>query len=105
MQGQICDFLRPQLAMNRFLPPSGHTDSHTLDTYIWGEGRGSDIRSTYLQVSMPTSVFYPWIRDPGVREEKNQDQNRISFVCHTFVLNMCSSPPPPQKKAPQLLTM
>jgi hypothetical protein len=37
MQGQICDILRPQLAMNRFLPP-GDTDSHTLDTNIWGEG-------------------------------------------------------------------
>ncbi len=33
MQGQICDILRPQLAMNRF--------EH----------------STYLQVSMPTSVY------------------------------------------------
>ncbi len=32
--------------MNRFLP-LGHTDSHTLDTYMWGGGggRGSDIRS------------------------------------------------------------
>ncbi len=36
VQGQICDILRPQLAINRFCP-SGHTDSHTLDTYIWGE--------------------------------------------------------------------
>jgi hypothetical protein len=35
----------PQLAMNCFLPLLA-TDSHTLDTYIWGEGRGdSDIRS------------------------------------------------------------
>ncbi len=38
VQGQIYDILRPQLAMNRFLPLLA-TDSH----------------STYLQVSMPTS--------------------------------------------------
>ncbi len=46
MQGKICDILRPQLVMNRFLP-FGHTDAHTLYTYIWGEGAcgGSDIRS------------------------------------------------------------
>ncbi len=42
VQGQICDILRPQLAMNRFLnpAPSGYTDSHTLDTYMGG-GRGA----------------------------------------------------------------
>ncbi len=39
VQGQICDILRPQLAMNASCP-SGHTDSHTLDTYIWGGGGG-----------------------------------------------------------------
>ncbi len=46
VQGQICDILRPQLAMNRFLP-LWPTDSHTLDTYMRGEGAwgGSDIRS------------------------------------------------------------
>ncbi len=28
--------------------PSGHTDSHTLDTYIWGgRGGGSDVRSMW----------------------------------------------------------
>ncbi len=37
MQGQICDILTP--ASYESLPaPSGHTDSHILDTYIWGGG-------------------------------------------------------------------
>ena len=40
MQGQICDILRPQLAMNRFLPLLD-THSHTLDTYIWKGGQGA----------------------------------------------------------------
>ncbi len=45
MQGQICDILSP--ASYEFLPTlSGHTDSHTLDTYVWGGGRGgTDLRS------------------------------------------------------------
>jgi hypothetical protein len=45
VQGQICDILTP--ASYESLPaPSGHADSHTLDTYIWGWGEGgSDIRS------------------------------------------------------------
>jgi hypothetical protein len=35
--GQICAILTP--ARYEPLPaPSGHTDSHTLDTYIWGGG-------------------------------------------------------------------
>ena len=35
MQGQICDILTP--ASYESLPaPSGHTDSHTLDPYVWG---------------------------------------------------------------------
>jgi hypothetical protein len=38
VQGQICDILRPPLAMNRFLPLLA-TDSHTLDTHI-GVGAG-----------------------------------------------------------------
>ncbi len=34
VQGQICDILTP--ASYESVPaPSGHTDSHTLDTYIW----------------------------------------------------------------------
>ncbi len=37
VQGQICDILRSQLSMNRFLPLLA-TDSHTLYTYIWGGG-------------------------------------------------------------------
>jgi hypothetical protein len=45
VQGQICDILRPQLARTASCP-SGHTDSHTLDSYIWGGGGGGpDIRS------------------------------------------------------------
>jgi hypothetical protein len=44
VQGQICDILTP--ASYESLPaPFGHTDSHTLDTYIWGGRGGSDIRS------------------------------------------------------------
>ncbi len=38
----------PDLTSYEPLPaPSGHTDSHNLDTYIWGEvaWEGSDIRS------------------------------------------------------------
>jgi hypothetical protein len=39
VQGQICHILTP--ASYEPLPaPSGHTDSHSLDTYIWGGGRG-----------------------------------------------------------------
>ncbi len=38
VQGQICDILRPQLAIAIASCPSGHTDSYTLDTYIRGEG-------------------------------------------------------------------
>ncbi len=41
VQGQICDILTP--ASYELLPaPSGHTDSHPLDTYIWGGGGGGD---------------------------------------------------------------
>ncbi len=39
VQGQICDILTP--ASYKSLPaPSGHTDSHTLDTCICGGGGG-----------------------------------------------------------------
>ncbi len=45
VQGQICDILRPQQLWIASCP-SGHTDSRTLYTYIWGGGGGgSDIRS------------------------------------------------------------
>jgi hypothetical protein len=37
VQGQICDILT-QASYESL--PVGHTDSHTLDTYIWGRGRG-----------------------------------------------------------------
>ncbi len=46
LQGQICDILRPQLAMNRFLPLWPHRFPHSgylhLGGGAWG---GSDIRS------------------------------------------------------------
>ncbi len=46
MQGQICDILRPQLAMNPFLPLWPHRFPHfgyiNLGGGAWG---GSDIRS------------------------------------------------------------
>ncbi len=46
MQGQICDILRPQLAMNRFLPLWPNRFSHFVYIHL-GEGAwgGSDIRS------------------------------------------------------------
>jgi hypothetical protein len=51
-QGQICHILTP--ASYELLPaPSGRTDSHTLDTYIWGGG--SDIRSMWIDASL---VFF-----------------------------------------------
>ncbi len=61
VQGQICDILRP--ASYESLPvASGHTDSHTLDTYICGGGQGGALifwidveHLIYLQVSMPPS--------------------------------------------------
>ncbi len=44
VQGQICGILTP--ASYESLPvPSGHTDSRTLDTHIWGGRGGSGIRS------------------------------------------------------------
>ncbi len=59
MQGQICDILT-QASYVSLPAPSGHTDSHTLDAYIWGGGGlwyEIDVEhSTYLQVSMPTSA-------------------------------------------------
>jgi hypothetical protein len=52
VQGQICDILRPQLAMNRFLPLLLATQIPTLWIHTSGGGRwggggggGSDIRS------------------------------------------------------------
>jgi hypothetical protein len=60
VQGQICDILRPQLAMNRVLP--------LLATQIDVE------HSTYLQVSMPTSgdilpvTYEPDGHDPDVED-------------------------------------
>jgi hypothetical protein len=46
VQGQICDILRPKLAMNRFLPLWPYISSHfgyiNLGGRAWG---GSDIRS------------------------------------------------------------
>jgi hypothetical protein len=39
VQGQICNILRPQLAMNRFLPLWPHRFPHFIYIlYIWGEG-------------------------------------------------------------------
>ncbi len=48
MQGQICDILRPQLAMNRFLPLWPHRFQHFGYIHLEGGGvggGGSDIRS------------------------------------------------------------
>jgi hypothetical protein len=45
VQGQICDILRPQLAMNRFLPLWPHRFPHF--GYIHLGGGGSDIRSMW----------------------------------------------------------
>jgi hypothetical protein len=46
VQGQICDILRPQLAMNRFLPLYPHRFPHFGYINLGGGGvGGSDIRS------------------------------------------------------------
>ncbi len=47
VQGQICDILRPQLAMNRFLPLWPHRFPHFENIHLGegGGGGGSDIRS------------------------------------------------------------
>ncbi len=46
VQGQICDILRPQLAMNRFLTLWPHRFPHFGYINVWGGGvGGSDIRS------------------------------------------------------------
>jgi hypothetical protein len=46
VQGQICDILRPQLAMNRFLPLWPHRFTHFVYIHLGGGGvGGSDIRS------------------------------------------------------------
>ncbi len=39
VQGQICDNLTPD-SYESLPAPSGHTDSHTLDSYIWARGLG-----------------------------------------------------------------
>ncbi len=59
VQGQICDILRPQLAMNRFLSLWPHRFPYFGFIQLGG-GRGEALildveHSTYLQVSMPTS--------------------------------------------------
>ncbi len=40
MQGQICDILRPQLAMNHFLPLWPHRFLHFIYTHLGGGGVG-----------------------------------------------------------------
>ncbi len=40
VQGQICDILRPQLAMNRFLPLWPHRFPHFGYFHLGGEGVG-----------------------------------------------------------------
>ncbi len=45
VQGQICDILRPQLAMNRFLPPWPHRFPHFRYIHLGKGAGGSDIRS------------------------------------------------------------
>ncbi len=48
VQGQICDILRPQLAMNRFLTLWPHRFPHFGCIHLWGGGVGdSDIRSMW----------------------------------------------------------
>jgi hypothetical protein len=42
VQGQICHILTPA-SYEPFPAPSGHTDSHTLNTYIWGGGWGGGL--------------------------------------------------------------
>jgi hypothetical protein len=39
VQGQVCEILA-QASYESLPAPSCHTDSHTLDTYIWGGGGG-----------------------------------------------------------------
>jgi hypothetical protein len=62
VQGQICDILRPQLAMNRFLPLWPHRFPHFVTIHLGGVDVGGalifDRRRAFdlLQVSMPTSV-------------------------------------------------
>ncbi len=70
MQGQICDILRPQLAMNRFLTLWPQSFPHFGCIHLWGRGvGGSDIRSMSsirpickcrcppLQVSLKISII------------------------------------------------
>ncbi len=53
MQGQICDILRPQIAMNRFLPLWPHRFPHFGYIHLGGGGvGGSDIRSFDLFASV-----------------------------------------------------
>ncbi len=75
VQGQICDILRPQLAMNCFLLLWPHRFSHFGCINLGGGGVGGlwyyiDVEhSTYLQVSMPTSakkVNITWSRNSVV---------------------------------------
>jgi hypothetical protein len=40
--GKICHILTPA-SYEPFPAPWGHTDSHTLDTYIWGGGGGGGL--------------------------------------------------------------
>jgi hypothetical protein len=49
VQGQICDILT-QANYESFPAPSGHTDSHFLDTYIWGGGGGGGGENKNLKV-------------------------------------------------------
>ncbi len=82
MQGQICHILRPQLAMNRFLPlwPS----AHTLDTYIWGEGGGALIldrcRAFDLFASVDAHLWIKAHRAPNFIDPQKQHYNSY-YLC------------------------
>ncbi len=59
MQGQICDILRPQLAMNRFLPLWPHRFPHFRYIHQGGEGvGGSDIRSMSSIASVDAHLWF-----------------------------------------------
>ncbi len=71
--------------MNRFLPLLA-TDSHTLDTYIWGGGRGSDIRS----MSSSRPICKCWC-PPLVAAHQPPELVGRFILCVSVHTNRCNS--------------
>ncbi len=73
VQRQICDILRPQLAMNRFLPLWPHRFPHFGYTHLGGGGGGSDIRS----MSSIRPICKCRCPPPFVRHSKGSNQREV----------------------------